>query len=136
MISGFEQKLADLIDRYGLNKTEKDAYEILVKEDGNEIKSMMKEAKLKKFEGLNYKVSYVVQDRSHIDEAQLLKVIHSYNVPDSLGIIKTREYIDEDALESAIYSGALPEDVLEKISECRVKNDVVSLRLSTRKEKS
>ena len=65
----------------------------------------------------------------------MIQVVRSYNIPESIGIVKTREYIDEDALESAIYNGLIPDDVMDKIKECMTVKEVETIRLTTKKEK-
>lgn len=133
MDNAFYDELTELIDKYGLNKTEKDAYDKLVKDDGDAIKAMMAKAELKKYSANNFTASYVVQDRSSFDEAKILSLLHAFNIPDSLGIIKTKEYIDEDALESAIYNNELPEDVINGINDCKIIKNVATLRVSLNK---
>ena len=95
---------------------------------------MMAEANLKNYNTDRYKATYIVSDRTSIDESKLLGVIHANNIPDSLGIIKTKEYIDEDALESAIYNNEISDDVMAQISECMIKKEVISLKLTRQKE--
>ena len=132
----FYKELSEVIDKYALNKSEKDSYDKLVKEDGDKIKSMMYEAELLKYSTETNTISYVVQHRQSFDEAKLIGIIHTNNLPESLGIIKTKEYIDEDALESAIYNGEISEEVMEQIQSCLESKDVVTLRLSKSKKES
>ena len=131
----FYKELEEAIDTYALNKSEKDSYDKLVKEDGDKIKSMMCNAELLKYSTKTNTISYVVQHRQSFDEAKLIGIIHANNLPQSLGIIKTKEYIDEDALESAIYKGEISEEVMEQIQSCLESKDVVTLRLSKSKKK-
>ena len=131
----FYKELGETIDKYALNKSEKDSYDKLVKEDGDKIKSMMCNAELLKYSTENNTISYVVQHRQSFDEAKLIGIIHANNLPESLGIIKTKEYIDEDALESAIYNGEISEEVMKQINSCLESKDVVTLRLSKSKKK-
>ena len=131
----FYKELEETIDTYALNKSEKDSYDKLVKESGDKIKSMMCDAELLKYSTKTNTISYVVQHRQSFDEAKLIGIIHANNLPQSLGIIKTKEYIDEDALESAIYKGEISEEVMEQIQSCLESKDVVTLRLSKSKKK-
>ena len=130
----FYKELGETIDKYALNKAEKDSYDKLVKEDGDKIKSMMGDAELLKYSTDTNTISYVVQHRQSFDEAKLIGIIHANNLPNSLGIIKTKEYIDEDALESAIYNGEISEEVMKQIQSCLESKDVVTLRLSKPKK--
>ena len=128
-----EVLLAEAIDRYAQNKSEKDKYDKLCKPDNDFIKSTMIEAKYTDFES-DYNVAKVTAvDKGYTDEAKLINVIHSFNIPNSLGIIKTKEYIDEDALESAIYNGEIPQEVMNEIVKCKVEK--TEYRLTIKKKK-
>jgi hypothetical protein len=129
------KELGELIEVYGLNKTEYDAYKELCDKENKEIKELMSSENLKNYESENFKVSYSVSERTSFDEDKMIAVIKSFNLPDSLGLIKTREYIDEDALESSIYSGLIPDDVLEKIKGCMTTKEVETVRLTKKGEK-
>lgn len=129
----FYKELNDLIDKYGFNKCELDSYKAICDESNKQIKDMMAEANLKNYNTDRYKVTYIVSERTSMNEAKLIGVIHSNNIPNSLGIIKTREYIDEDALESAIYNGEISDDVMSQIAECMDKKEVISLKLTAKR---
>lgn len=129
------KELGELIEIYGLNKTEYDSYKELCDKENKEIKELMSSENLKNYESENYKVSYSVSERTSFDEDKMIAVIKSYNLPDTLGLIKTREYIDEDALEASIYSGLIPDDVLEKIKGCMTTKEVETVRLTKKGEK-
>ena len=128
-----DEELKELINAYGLNKQELDDYKAICDNENKQIKDIMSEAGLKVYETDKYKASYIVSERTSMDEVALLRVIHSNNIPNSLGIIKTREYIDEDALESAIYNKEIPDDVMNQISDCMIKKEVISLKLTKAK---
>ena len=132
-MSNVYEELKELINAYGLNKQELDDYKAICDNENKQIKDIMNEAGLKVYETDKYKASYIVSERTSMDEVALLKVIHSNNIPNSLGIIKTREYIDEDALESAIYNKEIPDDVMKQISDCMIKKEVISLKLTKAK---
>ena len=129
----FYKELNDLIDKYGFNKGEYESYKAICDEGNKQIKEMMAEAGLKNYNTDRYKVTYIVSERTSMNEAKLIGVIHSNNIPNSLGIIKTREYIDEDALESAIYNGEISDDVMAQIAECMDKKEVISLKLTAKR---
>ena len=50
-------------------------------------------------------------------------------------IIRTKEYIDMDALESAIYHGDISNDVVKTFSSCKDITETQVLNISKRKEK-
>lgn len=129
------KELGELIETYGMNKSELDSYKKLCDDENKQIKQMMKDESLKNYESEHYKASYSISERISFDEDKMIQVVRSYNIPESLGIVKTREYIDEDALESAIYNGLIPDDVMDKIKECMTVKEVETIRLTTKKEK-
>ena len=125
--------LTEVIDRYGNNKAEMDKYKKLCDVDNTFIKTAMLEDNMENYATDNYTAKITTVDKGYFDEPKVLSVIHSYNIPNSLGIIKTKEYIDEDALEAAIYNGELSKEVIDKIAECKVEK--TEYRLSVRKKK-
>lgn len=125
--------LSEVIEHYGNNKAEMDSYKKICDADNKQIKEMMNEAELKNYDSESYTVKLTEVDKSYVDEAKLIGVVHSNNLPDSLGIIKTKEYIDEDALESAIYNGLISDDILRQISDCKVPKTELRLNISKKK---
>lgn len=125
--------LSESIENYGINKAEMDSYKKICDAENKKIKSIMGEAKLKAYDSKSYTAKITEVDKSYIDEAKLIGVIHSNNIPDSLGIIKTKEYIDEDALESAIYNGLISEEIIQEISNCKIPKTEIRLNISKKK---
>lgn len=125
--------LTEVINRYGDNKTEMDRYKKLCDADNSLIKTEMIGDKMDSIDTDKYIAKITTVDKSFMDEPKLLNVIHSFNIPNSLGIIKTKKYIDEDALESAIYNGEISQEVMDKIAECKVEK--TEYRLTVRKKK-
>jgi hypothetical protein len=132
-LSAFKD-LSESIEKYGVNKAEMDTYKKICDAENKKIKELMAETELKTFDSESYTAKITEVDKSYVDEAKLLGVIHSNNIPDSLGIIKTKEYIDEDALESAIYNGLISDDVMGQISDCKVPKKEIRLNISKKKE--
>lgn len=126
----FYQELGELIDTYALNKNELDSYKKLCDEDNKKIKDMMLEAELKNYATGSFKATCSETVKQTFDENMLIGVIKNNDIPDSLGIIKTREYIDEDALEAAIYNGLIPENVIKEIGGCMTEKVSYALRVS------
>lgn len=137
-----EEYLKELVESYGMNKKENDDLKKIVTNQNNEIKSLMEANNLKKFESDNYKVSYSVSTRDTLDEELLLSEVKTFTIADGVelksaeevGLIKTREYVDMDVLESLMYKGDISEKDLMKVDKCRDTKDVVTLRISRRKK--
>lgn len=131
-------KLLDtLIPQYALNKNEKDSYEKLCDREKAQIKDIMTTLALQHYESEGYKVTCFTQNREKMDEDILLDILHNAPGIEFLKseIIKTKEYIDFDALEKAIYDGKISEELLLKMDKAKEVNEVVTLRVAKIKEK-
>lgn len=95
------------------------------------IKSMLSEYNMNKYVSKESGITLSVSTRPNVsyDENVLLCIIKNLGVD---GIIKTKEYVDMEALESALYHGTIKkEDIKDGII---VKPDIVTLRC-TKKQK-
>lgn len=126
------QDLDTLIPRYAANKAEMDDYKKICDRENAEIKSIMRDFVVSSYEASGYKATYSVSERTSMNEEMLLDIAHNYNIP---GIVKTKEYIDYDALEKAIYDGEISEDVLLEMDKAKTVKEVVTLRVSKVKQK-
>lgn len=124
------ETLESLIERYALNKNELDAYKKLCDKDNSEIKRMMLDDGLDTFTSKNYSASISKAKRETFDEDKLIDVLKASNLK---SVICTKEYVDMDALESAIYNGKVPSDVLIKMNDCKNVKEVITLRVSKKK---
>jgi len=123
-------RLDELIPQYAINKSELDAYKKLCDKENAEIKSIMKDLALQKYEAGEYKATYTISKRETMDEEILLEVAHQFGIPE---IVKTKEYIDFDALENAIYNGKISPEILTEMDRARSVKEVVTLRISKNK---
>lgn len=125
--------LDTLIPQYAENKAILDDYKKICDTENKQIKDIMDEGS---YEAGGYKATKSVQVRESMNEDKLLDVMKQhYAIHQKFGIIKTKEYIDMDALESAIYKGQIDKDTLLEIDKCRESKEVVALRISKVKEK-
>lgn len=124
--------LDDLIQRYAVYKSELDNYKKLSEEDNLEIKRLMVEANITEYTAGGYTAKYVVSTSESMDEDKLIDVIKKHNYP---GIIKTKEYVDMDALESYLYNAKLSDDETADLDKCRIVKEKVQLRLTKAKKK-
>jgi hypothetical protein len=124
-----------LIPEFGKdNDTVKELKKVLDAK-GIKIKALMAELSENKYIAGDYIATYVVKESSSMDEDKLLKVFNeNRELADSLGIIKTKEYVDMDALESALYHNKL-DDLLEDIGECKTTKRIPTLTVKKLKEK-
>ena len=129
------EKLNELVPRYGDEKTEMDRYKKLCDADNAEIKSIMSDLALQHYTAGKYKVTRSVQERESVDEDLLLNLLKPFPEVQIHNIIKTKEYVDFDALEAALYKDALPKDVLLAIDKARTIKLVTTLKVSKVKKK-
>lgn len=138
-----EEYLKDLVESYGLNKKENDDLKKVVDSQNKQIKELMEANDLTRFESDNYKVSLSISVRDTIDEELLLSEARTFVIADGVdlksaeevGLIKTKEYVDMDVLESLIYKGGISEEDLLKVDKCRDRKEVAMLRVSKIKRK-
>lgn len=119
----FAEKLKKLIPQFKKDKTAFDALKKVTEKQNAEIKEIMKANDLTEFEVDDVKVTYSVQDKSSFNEAQLIAKLKELKIP---GVVKKKEYIDENALEDAIFKDGT---LAEKISICMEQKLVPTLRL-------
>lgn len=127
-------ELNNLIPLYGVNKEAYDKYDKLCKSENAEIKAIMAECNMDSITVEGYKVTYSVSDRKSMNEDKLLELIQQ-NENLAYKVIKTKQYVDMDELEKAIYSGDIDEDTLAEMQKCEEVKKVETLRITKKKEK-
>ena len=137
---GDKLKLLDeLVPQYALNKKELDSYKKLCEEENKSIKSIMQDLALQHYSAGGYKITKTVQHRDRLNENILLSLFTSVpalvKVAEDCNLVKTRQYIDMDALEKAIYDDKFTIDELLELNAAKESKEVVTLRVSKVKEK-
>lgn len=132
--------LESLVISYAENKSKLNDYTTLCDKENKEIKSLMKELKLTEVPSGDYVAKISVSTKDTPNEAKMIEVVHRLASQDvelykELGIIKTKEYIDFDALEAAIYNNRISEDGLMSIGDCYDTKEVETLRVTKKKKK-
>jgi len=121
-----------VVPRYYEHKTEMDFYKKQCDAENAEIKQAMKEMDIKDFEVNGIVAKYVIQNKESMNEEKLLSVLKDAGYTD---LIKTKEYVDMDELESALYHSEIDTDTIIEMDKCREVKEVVQLRISKKKEK-
>lgn len=120
------EKLKILVDDYGELKVELDA----LKKDADEynkcIKELMQTEGLKEFDTGRYKAVYQVRKSESLDEEKVIEILKSNGIK---GIVKTKQYVDEDALENAIYNGKLDSNIIKEINKTKITKESVALTI-------
>lgn len=124
-------RLSNLIESYGGYKKELDMYTKLCNETNSRIKDIMRELHTTGAESDTYKVTYSKVEKSSVNEDGLLSYLQKSNIP--TGIIKTKEYIDFDELENAIYNGEINTDIVKGIKAYTKTTTYYQLRIQERR---
>ena len=121
-------KLDELIPLYYEHNELVKKHKKVADKANKEIKKIMAEQGITEFatHGLIAKVS--VSERVDLMEDVLIEEIKELGVK---GIIKTRGYIDMDALGTALYNGLISPAAL---AQAQIKKEVVTLRIRQEKE--
>lgn len=124
--------LDTLIPMYATNKSELDSYKKLCDLQNTQIKELMVNEDLTEKTVGDWTAKYSVTTRESFNEDKLLQVCQIAGIKE---VIKTKEYIDMEALESAIYNGKISEELLLEIDKCREVKEVPTLMISKKKVK-
>ena len=128
--------LDSLVPQYAQNKSELDSYKKICDLESTKIKQIMEDLVLQQYVVGNYKVTRSVTEKETIDEDILLKIMSEQNVDyRKLGVIKTKDYVDFDAFEKAVYNGDITQEMLVDMDKAKEVKTVVSLRLSKVKKR-
>ena len=112
-----QDKLKHLVKDYLINKEREKEFKDAASIQNTQIKVIMSELNIKEFETDNGKV--VLSDRKTEDfnEERLIQFLKERGLESD--IIKTKEYVDFDALESAIYHDIISGDNLKDMNSCK-----------------
>ena len=126
------RELKELIPIYYDIKQNLDFYKKECDAGNAEIKKLMAEQNLKDYEVDGIVVKYVVQKKESMNEEALLTLLKERGYD---SVIRTKEYVDMDALENALYHDAIDKDTVVDMDKCREVKEVIQLRISKKKEK-
>lgn len=124
--------LEELIPQYALNKNELDSYTKICKEENEQIKAALVNLGENEYSAGGYTVKRIVATKESMNEAKLLEVLRQNGIDVA---IKTREYVDMDALEAYLYNNTPSADLARQLESCRTTTETVQLRLSKTKAK-
>lgn len=124
--------LDELIPVYAENKADLDRVDKICKAQNAEIKQKLEELGEDEHTAGGYVAKRIVSERESMNEERLLEVLVKHGVPE---VIKTKEYVDMDALEKYLYNNDLSDDLAADLDSCREIKEVVQLRVSKEKKK-
>ena len=125
------EKLDELVPQYALNKGEYDSYKEIVDKEKEQIKDLLLHIGEKKHTAGGYTVTRSVSVKETWDEDKLLEVAKKHKIP----VIKTKQYVDMQALEDYLYDHELSPEGAVDLGKCRTKRENVALRLSKAKQR-
>lgn len=121
-----------MIQLYVDAKIELDERKKVADKYNKELKDLLQSSDMTEYSNDRYKINLVTSERSSMDEDLLLKEL--INLKDKFpGLIKSKEYVDMDELESLMYANDLDDETLQKIDKCITIKRVTQLRLSRQK---
>ena len=134
-----EVNLEELITKYADDKEQLDSWKKVCDEENSKIKDVMVKDDALCTEGGKKWVkqcgsviaTVTMKKKETVNEDKLLSIIQLMGIP---GIIKTKEYVDMEALEAAMYRGELNKDQLLQLDTCREVKFSPELRISKAKE--
>ena len=131
--------LEELVESYGTHNNEFGILKKVCESEKAQIKDSMKTQGITEKVAGGWKVSYSVRENETINEEQMLQILKKdwvarYGEDIPCPYIKTREYIDMDALEPVLYANEIPQSTLLELDACRNVTEVVTLRCTKAKK--
>lgn len=138
--------LKSVITDYFGHKQTFDEWKVVCDKENKEIKDAMLELEQDEIDCDGIVAKRIVVTKESFNEAKLINLLENstYTNPDSgirnvciatgLNIVKSKPYVDMDALEDAIYKGLIPEDVIVKMNDCKEIKETIQLRVSKKKK--
>lgn len=123
-------KLDDLIPLYYEHNELVKKHKKVADEANKKIKKIMAEQGITEFATNGLVATVSVSERVDLMEDVLMEKIKELGIE---GIIKTKEYIDMDALETALYNGLINPAML---AQAQTKKEVVTLRVRQEKKEN
>lgn len=113
-------RLTELIDAFGEEKDQLKQLKDSSDKKNAEIKQLMQSCEVNSFGTHGFNATYFVKETTTVNEDKLLAMLQQRDGDRfrELGVIKTKEYVDPDALEAAIFNSAVDEDTLIAIKNC------------------
>lgn len=133
MSSRIENNLQQVINQYFEEDSKKKALEKELKNKNAFIKSTLAEMGEDLYETDKCKATISYQNRVSMDEEKVIEIIkENISAARRKGVIKTKEYVDYEVLESLIYNGVI---AAEKLEPAQSVNVITTLKVTALKKK-
>lgn len=123
--------LKSLIESYIINKQNEDDFKKAASAENTQIKEMMHEYKITEYDTDLGTAKITEQEKITFIEDKLIEFLKKNNLADD--IVKTKEYVDFDALESALYHDKISDELKKQMATCQEKKVTTVLRISKKK---
>lgn len=124
-------ELKNLIDSYGESKNEENAIVKRNKEINVQIKQLFLDNDISSFETDSFIATVSETEKQSLNNELALCILkEELHFPELTSVVKTKEYIDEDALEKLVFNGQFDISKLEKAVDKKI---VSTLRIKARK---
>ena len=124
-------ELKNLIDSYGESKNEENTIVKRNKERNAQIKQLFLNNDISSFETDLFIATVSQTEKQSLNNELALSILkESLDENELTSVVKTKEYIDEDALEKLVFNGQFDISKLEKAVDKKI---VSTLRIKTRK---
>lgn len=110
-----------VIDKLAENKVAQKELETTIKNQATFVKSTLNELELEEYSTDKYRAYIQISNKVSMDEDKLIEILKANcKEKDLKDVIKTKQYIDFDALESFIYNGGIAAEKLEPAQTIKV----------------
>lgn len=127
-----------LVAAYGAKDAQAKQIKKEMDADKETIKEFLSSRSEQSYTAGGYTVQRVVSERETLNEEKLLPLLKGYWTATHGSMecpyIKTREYVDMDRLEEAIYQKELTPEILTAMNDCREVTTIVALKCKKAKE--
>ena len=115
----------NMVDDYVVAKMKEQEAGKVTKVLGPQIKKYLAEDNLTNYDTADSSVSVQIRSSVSFDEESLINYLKSSGL--SRGLVKRKEYVDFDALESAIYRGKLSEEQIKELDKFKIERTTSAL---------
>lgn len=123
-------ELNTIIPQFYKDKAEMDKFKKVADAENKKIKQLMLDANEDTHEAGEYVARQSVSERESLNEDKLIAVLKKHEIP---GVIKTKEYVDMNALESYLYYNEMTKSFAADLDRCKTTIKVVTLRVTKKK---
>ena len=127
-----------IVNRYGKNKEYEKQLKSELNNDNATIKGILRDSHFGPvYDSGEFTAKYSVSKSEKFDDEKLLATVKRMwsekNGSMQCDFIRTKEYVDMDKLESAIYNGELSKEFIKEIAKCKVVTETERLNIRRNK---